>query len=69
MESVENLIKLITPSERKVLPLLKQTKDINYLIKLSDLNEPQVNRALSWLKDKHLKRILEDEKKIVKCLS
>ena len=65
MESVENLIKLLTPSERKVLPLLKQTKDINYLIKLSDLNETQVNRALSWLQDKHLIRILEDVKEIV----
>ena len=65
MESVENLIKLLTPSERKVLPLLKQTKDINSLIKLSDLNETQVNRALSWLQDKHLIRILEDVKEVV----
>ncbi len=64
MESVESVIKLLTPSERKIIPLLKSNKDINSIVKLSGLNETQVNRALLWLQDKKILRILEDLKEI-----
>ena len=63
----ENIVKSLTPAERKVLPLLKDSKetDMSSLISDSELNETQLNRALLWLKDKKLINVNEDSKKII----
>lgn len=65
MNSVESIVKSLTPSERKVLPLLKEHKNVNSIIKFSNLDETQVNRALSWLQDKNIIQIFEDIKEII----
>ncbi len=62
---INSIIKLLTQSERKILPLLKENKDIKSIISLSNLNETQVNRSLLWLKDKNLVSIHETLTKII----
>ncbi len=52
--------------ERKVLPHLKEWKDIHELISVTGLKEIEVNRALQWLKNKGLIEISEAKEEVIK---
>jgi phenylalanyl-tRNA synthetase alpha chain len=55
------------PLERKVFPLLKETKSFEKLIELSGLKDIEVMRALQWLQNKGLINVNEQTKEII-CL-
>ncbi len=56
---LDNVIKTLTPLERRVLPLIKKNGDVDSLISISKLSETEVNRALLWLQNKNLVKISE----------
>lgn len=51
---IEALIKKLHPLERKVLPLLKNNKQLHSLVKESNLKQVEVIRALQWLENKKI---------------
>jgi hypothetical protein len=65
MEEADNLVKSLTPLERKILPLLKENNDINSLQSSSKLSETEITRALQWLENKKLIAVSKAEKKIL----
>ncbi len=62
----EELIKKLHPLERKVLPLIKNNKELHSLVKASKLSEVEVIRALQWLENK---KIITTTKTITKLIS
>ncbi|MBS3171719.1 phenylalanine--tRNA ligase subunit alpha [Candidatus Woesearchaeota archaeon] len=62
---VEEIIKTLTPLERRVLPLLKKNNNFNSLVNASNLSETEVNRSLLWLQNKNLIKISEEVKESV----
>ena len=65
MDLIEDIIKFLTPLERKIIPLLKENSNLNSLVYKSGLTETEVNRALSWLNNKKLINISEEKKEII----
>ncbi len=53
------------PLERKILPFLKTNKELSKIVKSSGLQEIEVMRALQWLQNKEILKIITDKKKIV----
>ena len=60
-----DIVKTLTPLERKILPLLKQKSDIKTIAKNSNLSDTEINRALSWLQNKNLAKINEETKESI----
>ncbi|MBT5342600.1 phenylalanine--tRNA ligase subunit alpha [Candidatus Woesearchaeota archaeon] len=62
---LKSLISKLHPLERQVLPVLKSETELSAIIKSSQLDEISVMRALQWLENKEVLKILKEEKKIV----
>ena len=60
-----NIIEVLHPLERKVLPFLKEEKTLKGLVKKTGLKEVEVMRALQWLENKGLLKIKIELKEIV----
>ena len=65
MMDLANLISKLHPLERKVLPLLKQEKELTAIVKAAGMQEVEVMRALQWLENKNLLKINSQSKKVV----
>ena len=65
MEEADNLVKSLTPLERKILPLIKWNKNIISLKNSSGLSETEISRALQWLENKKLITVSKAERKIL----
>jgi len=63
----ENLISKLHPLERKVLPVLKSETELSAIVKSSGLQEVEVMRALQWLENKSVLKLISESKKVV-CL-
>ncbi|MEK6835985.1 MAG: hypothetical protein AABX55_03120, partial [Nanoarchaeota archaeon] len=61
----EKLIESLTPVERKVLPILKEYNELSKVASKLKLEEIEVLRAFSWLQDKNLLKINQEEKEII----
>ena len=61
----ENLIAKLHPLERAVLPALKESKELAELSKVTKLKEIEVMRALQWLENKDVLKIISEKKRIV----
>lgn len=61
---IKNIISKLHPLERKVVPLLAKYNNLKDLVEKSGLQEVEVMRALQWLENKHILKIISDEKKI-----
>jgi phenylalanyl-tRNA synthetase alpha chain len=59
----EAIIESLSPNERKILPLLKET--IKNIEKKSGLDETSIMRALAYLENKGLVKLMTEKKKIV----
>ncbi len=62
---LEKLILKLHPFERAVLPVLREEKDFQHIVKKSKLQEIEVMRALQWLENKGLLTITSETKKII----
>lgn len=62
---VDKLILKLHPFERVVLPVLKEEKDFQQIVKKSKLQEIEVMRALQWLENKELLTMTSTTKKVV----
>jgi hypothetical protein len=62
--TINNIISMLHPLERKVLPILNKTTDFDKVIEQSNLKDIEVMRALQWLSNKNL-LILETTKKTI----
>lgn len=62
---VGSLVAKLHPLERKVLPVLSKEKNFSEIVKLSGLKEIEVMRALQWLENKKVLKILSERKKVV----
>src|SRR3989344_889745 len=58
----EKLIESLTPSERKVFPILKEENELSKIAEISRLQQIEVLRALGWLEAKNLIKINKEEK-------
>jgi phenylalanyl-tRNA synthetase alpha chain len=63
---LNKLIETLHPLERKVLPFLKESASFPEIVKLTNLQEVEVMRALQWLENKNIIKI---NKKINKIIS
>ena len=61
----EKLIESLTPSERKVFPILKEENELSKIAEISRLQQIEVLRALGWLEAKNLIKINKEEKEII----
>jgi len=61
----DKLLKSLNPSERRVLPLLKQYSDFESILKKANLKEVEVHRALQWLENKEIIKLKKDIKEII----
>ncbi|MBI4983680.1 hypothetical protein HZC32_03485, partial [Candidatus Woesearchaeota archaeon] len=62
---INSLISKLHPLERKVLPALKNNKELSSIITASGLQEIEVMRALQWLENKSILHISTDVQKVV----
>jgi len=62
---LKSLISKLHPLERQVLPILKSETELSAIVKISQLDEISVMRALQWLENKEVLKIDKKEKKIV----
>ncbi len=58
------LIESLTPLERKVLPILKQHKEVDKIVQKTKLKQVEVMRALQWLQNKNILNIKTSLKEI-----
>ena len=54
---IEKIISTLHPLERKVLPILKETRSFEKIAEKTSLQKVEVMRALQWLQNKKLIRI------------
>lgn len=59
------LIESLTPLERKVLPILKTTRELGQITEKTKLKEIEVMRALQWLQNKNILKIKTELKEII----
>ena len=59
------LIESLTPLERKVLPVLKENKELEKIVQKTNLKEVEVMRALQWLQNKSLLLVHTELKEII----
>ena len=58
------LLESLTPLERKVLPTLKTTKNLDKIVEVTKLKQIEVMRSLQWLQNKELLNIKTTEKEV-----
>ena len=61
----EDIITSLHPLERKVVPVLKNNKDFDAIVKKSGLKDVEVMRALQWLQNKDIIKIDEESFKVI----
>lgn len=62
---IQKLIETLHPLERKVLPILKEEKEFNKIVKKSNLLDIEVMRALQWLENKGLIKLNETISEVI----
>ena len=62
---LKSIISKLHDLERKVLPVLKSETKLSAIVKMSQLDEISVMRALQWLENKEIIKINKEEKKVV----
>jgi len=62
---LNKLIETLHPLERKVLPVLKESISFPEIVKLTNLQEVEVMRALQWLENKNIIKINKKVNKII----
>ncbi len=65
MPKTNELLASLHPLERKVLPHLKQGISLDELVRLTNLKEVEVMRALQWLENKDVIKIEQELKEII----
>ena len=63
-EDIQKIIDSLSQNERKILPYLKE-KNISEISKKSQLNAVSVMRALGYLQNKDIVKLLSEKKQIV----
>ncbi|MCK5107142.1 MAG: phenylalanine--tRNA ligase subunit alpha [Nanoarchaeota archaeon] len=61
---IERIIAKLSPLERRVLPYLT-SKSLNEIIEKSGMKDVEVMRALQWLSNKGVVKIIESEKELI----
>ena len=62
---IDNLVRKLHPLERGVIPHLKKSISFNDLIKKSGMKDVQVMRALQWLENKDVLKIISSEEEFI----
>ena len=62
---LQKLLEMLSPSERRILPFLKDGAGLDELIKKTKLKDVEVMRALQWLENKGILKIKSSTKEIV----
>ena len=62
---IKSLVAKLHPLERKVLPVLGRASELDVIVKSSGLKDVEVMRALQWLENKKVLKIITDKKKVV----
>jgi len=62
---VKQLVAKLHPLERKVLPVLSKAKSFSEIVEQSGLKEIEVMRALQWLDNKKVLKLISEEKKVI----
>lgn len=62
---IKKIILKLHPLERKVLPFLDKESDFSQIVKKSGLKEVEVRRALQWLENKKILKVIKKRKKII----
>ena len=62
---LRDLVKILHPLERKIVPLLKSTSLFSELANKSSLKDVEVMRALQWLQNKGVLKLKEDVREVV----
>ncbi|MAG50733.1 phenylalanine--tRNA ligase subunit alpha [archaeon] len=65
IDNTTKLIESLTPLERKVLPVLKENKELNEIIEKTGLQEVEVMRALQWLENKNIINVKKDLQEVI----
>jgi len=65
MKEVSRIAESLHPLERKILPFLKKSSNLDELQKFSKLKEVEVMRALQWLENKDALKIKTETKAII----
>ncbi|MBT3836398.1 phenylalanine--tRNA ligase subunit alpha [Candidatus Woesearchaeota archaeon] len=63
--SHENLIAKLHPLERQVLPALKDASQLSEIVKITKMQEIEIIRALQWLENKDVLKIITEKKRLV----
>ncbi len=63
--NINEIINKLHPLERKIVPLLSKYDAFSDLVKKSGLKEVEIMRALQWLENKNVLKIISDEKKMI----
>jgi len=64
-DEVKEIIETLSPIERKILPFIKEAKNLKDLEKKSGLDETSVMRALQFLENKAIVKLTTEKRKIV----
>lgn len=59
------LLESLTPLERKVFPALKEENEVNKLANKLKFKKVEIIRALGWLENKHLLKLIKKEKEVI----
>jgi|TARA_Y100000310_G_scaffold70285_1_gene65893 phenylalanyl-tRNA synthetase alpha chain len=62
---IKKLVESLNPTERKVVKVLDNFSSFYDIVKVTELKEVEVMRALQWLQNKNIIKIKEDQKEIV----
>ena len=61
----QKIIAKLHPLERKILPILNKTQDFLEIISKSNLQEIEIMRALQWLENKEVLKLVSEKTKVV----
>src|SRR3989338_7364831 len=62
---IKKLAESLNPSERKVVKVLDNFSSFHDILKVTELKDVEVMRALQWLQNKNIIKIKEEEKELV----
>ena len=65
MMDIKKLVESLNPVERKVLKILDNFSSVNDIMRVTQLKDVEVMRALQWLQNKNVVKLSEEQKELV----
>ena len=62
---IRKLVESLNPAERKVVRILDNFKSFDEIMSVTNLKDVEAMRALQWLQNKNVVKIIEDQKEVV----